>query len=176
MSCGASERTPMTTGKRRLLAVCVTLLAIAWMGVIFAFSSQSDTESSEVSGRVSYQLVEGWNTAFQLEHTEAELEAAALRIEFPVRKCAHMTEYAILALLVLASIAVWRGRSAVKHYGLALLTAFLYACTDEFHQLFISGRAGRFTDVLIDTTGAFLGLFLVYLIVRWVRGRTPTTE
>ena len=87
-----------------------------------------------------------------------------------------MTEYAILALLVLASIAVWRGRSVVKHYGLALLTAFLYACTDEFHQLFISGRAGRFTDVLIDTTGAFLGLFLVYLIVRWVRGRTPTTE
>lgn len=176
MSCGASERTPMITGKRRLLAVCVTLLAIAWMGVIFAFSSQPDTESSEVSGRVSYQLVEGWNTAFQLGHTEAELEAAALRIEFPVRKCAHMTEYAILALLVLASIAVWRGRSAVKHYGLALLTAFLYACTDEFHQLFISGRAGRFTDVLIDTTGAFLGLFLVYLIVRWVRGRTPTTE
>ena len=176
MNCGASERTPMTTGKRRLLAVGVTFLTVIWMVVIFAFSSQPDTESSEVSGRVSYQLVEGWNTAFQLEHTEAELEAAALRIEFPVRKCAHMTEYAILALLVLASIAVWRGRSAVKHYGLALLTAFLYACTDEFHQLFISGRAGRFTDVLIDTTGAFLGLFLTYLIVCWVRGRTPTTE
>ena len=141
MSCGASERTPMTTGKRRLLAVCVTLLAIAWMGVIFAFSSQPDTESSEVSGRVSYQLVEGWNTAFQLGHTEAELEAAALRIEFPVRKCAHMTESAILALLVLASLAVWRGRSAVTHSGLALLTAFLYSVHDSFHQFCISGRA-----------------------------------
>lgn len=176
MSCGASDRTPMTIGKRRLLAVCVTLLMIAWMGVIFAFSSQPDSESSEVSGRVSYQLVEGWNTAFQLGHTEAELEAAALRIEFPVRKCAHMTEYAILALLVLASIAAWRGHPAVKHYGMALLITFLYACTDEFHQLFVSGRAGRFTDVLIDTTGAFLGLFLLYLIVCWVRGRTPTTD
>ena len=81
----------MTTGKRRLLAVGVTFLTVIWMVVIFAFSSQPDTESSEVSGRVSYQLVEGWNTAFQLGHTEAELEAAALRIEFPVRKCAHMT-------------------------------------------------------------------------------------
>ena len=69
MSCGASERTPMITGKRRLLAVCVTLLAIAWMGVIFAFSSQPDTESSEVSGRVSYQLVEGWNTALITQNT-----------------------------------------------------------------------------------------------------------
>ena len=50
----------MTTGKRRLLAVGVTFLTVIWMVVIFAFSSQPDTESSEVSGRVSYQLVEGW--------------------------------------------------------------------------------------------------------------------
>ena len=164
MNCGASERTPMTTGKRRLLAVGVTFLTVIWMVVIFAFSSQPDTESSEVSGRVSYQLVEGWNTAFQLGHTEAELEAPALRIEFPVRKCAHMTEYAILALLVLTSIAAWRGRPVMKHYGMALLLAFLYACTDEFHQLFVPGRYGSIADVLLDTCGGAFGMFACLIV------------
>lgn len=176
MKCHTTKRSDAAAGKMHLFLVCAVLLTVVWMGVIFAFSAQPDTESSEVSGHVSYQLVEGWNEVFQLGHTEAELEAEALRIEFPVRKCAHMTEFAILALLILADIAARRGRPAVKQYGLALFITFLYACTDEFHQLFVSGRACRFTDVMIDTTGAFLGLFLVYLIVRWVPGRTPTTE
>ena len=59
-------------------------------------------------------------------------------LSFIVRKCAHMTEYAILA--------------------------FLYACTDEFHQLFIAGRAGQFRDVCIDSTGALIMILIIYII------------
>ncbi|MBQ3466792.1 MAG: VanZ family protein, partial [Oscillospiraceae bacterium] len=39
-----------------------------------------------------------------------------------------------------------------------LLFCFLYACSDEFHQLFVPGRAGMFSDVLIDTVGVLFGL------------------
>ena len=48
---------------------------------------------------------------------------------------------------------------------------FLYACTDEIHQLFVVGRTGRFTDVLIDTCGSFTGIMLSYIIGRVGRGR-----
>ena len=37
---------------------------------------------------------------------------------------------------------------------------FLYACTDEFHQLFVPGRSGNFRDVIIDTSGGVLSAIL----------------
>ena len=48
---------------------------------------------------------------------------------------------------------------------------FLYACTDEFHQLFVPGRAGRFTDVLIDTTGGIIMLLFIALVTHVARKR-----
>ena len=39
--------------------------------------------------------------------------------------------------------------------------AFLYACSDEIHQLFVNGRSGEFTDVLLDTCGAGFGILVV---------------
>ena len=50
----------------------------------------------------------------------------------------------------------------------AIGICFLYACTDEYHQLFIEGRAGQFTDVLIDTAGASLGCAIVVLIYKLI--------
>jgi len=69
-----------------------------------------------------------------------------------LRKCAHATEYAILAALL------WR---ALGRELLALLLAVAYAATDEVHQLFVSGRHGSPLDVAIDGAGAALGLLLV---------------
>ena len=47
------------------------------------------------------------------------------------------------------------------------LTAF-YACTDEFHQLFVPGRAGLLSDVLIDSLSAVLGLVVFALLQKFV--------
>ena len=56
--------------------------------------------------------------------------------------------------------------SDAKLFLLALCSSFLYACTDELHQLFVSGRSGQFTDVLIDTLGALFGCLLLLMIRR----------
>jgi VanZ family protein len=50
----------------------------------------------------------------------------------------------------------------------AMAITFLYACSDEFHQLFVPGRAGRFTDVLIDCTVA--GLITIIIWIRTKKG------
>ena len=80
-------------------------------------------------------------------------------LSFIVRKCAHMTEYAILAFLIYKTI-VHIEKSLVKSF----IFTFLYACTDEFHQLFIAGRAGQFRDVCIDSTGALIMILIIYII------------
>lgn len=41
---------------------------------------------------------------------------------------------------------------------------FLYACTDEMHQLFVIGRTSSFIDVLIDTSGSFTGIMIIYIL------------
>jgi VanZ family protein len=71
-----------------------------------------------------------------------------------------MSEYAILLLLLYYALS----NVISKHtLSLSLLVTFIYACSDEFHQLFIPGRSGQFKDVLIDTSGALIMLMIIFL-------------
>lgn len=149
------------------------LSLLAWTAMIYAFSAQPSTESAEVSGRVSYRIVEGVNGVLHLELTEEQIEEQARRIDFPVRKMAHMTEYAILAVLFLFTVTFRESPEGGKYagrlfrYGCALAFVALAASADELHQRFVPGRAGRVSDVLIDTCGGFLGLLVVFGLATW---------
>lgn len=50
--------------------------------------------------------------------------------------------------------------------AMSILFSFLYACTDELHQIFVPGRSAQFRDVLIDTLGASFGATITYLIIK----------
>jgi VanZ family protein len=69
-----------------------------------------------------------------------------------LRKGAHIAEYAILGWLLLRAI----GRELP-----ALALGIGYATTDEIHQHFVGGRHASPIDVLIDTVGLVVGIFLV---------------
>ena len=71
-----------------------------------------------------------------------------------LRKGAHMTEYAILALLLFRALG---SELSAFLFGLA------YAVSDEIHQLFVSGRHGSPVDVAIDAAGLLLGLLALRL-------------
>ena len=138
--------------RKRVWRIVSVALIVVWAVVIFSFSAQPDTESSEISGHVSYRIVKMWNQVFGWKHSGPELEQMAQKIEYPVRKAAHMSEYAVLALLIFQALTAFDITAA-------------YAVTDEFHQLFVPGRAGRVTDVLIDSAGAFLALLAIHIIL-----------
>ncbi|MCX6727177.1 MAG: VanZ family protein [Candidatus Shapirobacteria bacterium] len=75
---------------------------------------------------------------------------------FVILKSFHLIEYAVLGILLL-----W----AYTKYKSAIITAYLYACTDEIHQLFTPGRTSKFTDTLIDLLGISLGLLTIKYII-----------
>ena len=95
------------------------------------------------------------------------------RVQYVIRKGAHMTEYAILATLlwrarrqpVRGDIRPWQWSDA----GFALLVAIAFAASDEFHQSFVPSREGRVGDVFIDGAGAALGVSAIWLMGRWSR-------
>ena len=152
---------------RPRLRICFVAL---WLVLIFVFSAQPDIRSYEVSGSVSFQLVKLCNNLFHANLSEQEMETQALRIEYPVRKAAHMSEYAVLSLLFLATFFAYSklepGQRKVRLLCiLSLLAVFGCACLDEFHQLFVQGREGKFTDVLIDSAGAATALLVAGLVM-----------
>lgn len=81
-----------------------------------------------------------------------------------IRKTAHITEYAILFILVANSLK----KEGLKH---SILVSFvftvLYAASDEYHQSFVAGRGPSPMDVVVDTIGASLGF--IYLKTLWTK-------
>lgn len=139
-------------------------LAAAWMIVIFCFSNQKADSSSEISGTLAYQVVEGIDLAAGMAWGEDTRLLYAKAIEHPLRKAAHMTEYAVLACIFLGNFSCYP-QTRKRRYAWAQVSAALYAVTDEFHQLFINGRSGEMKDVAIDSAGAFLGLLLAWAVL-----------
>ncbi len=78
--------------------------------------------------------------------------------DFVFKKTAHIFEYGILATLMYRGLTGSKVEKKKAMY-FAVLTAFMYGLTDEFHQSFTPGRGPKFTDVLIDTTGATIFVF-----------------
>ncbi len=86
-----------------------------------------------------------------------------------LRKLAHATEYAVLAILVArVGYEEPHRRSTAFILGLAWLTVATYAVMDEYHQTFVPGRKGAWLDVGVDSLGAAFGL--VWYRV-WRQGR-----
>lgn len=129
------------------------LFVIAWMVLIFWFSSMPALVSDEKSHFVIY--------VFNLLGLNLNSVFGGLA-NFVVRKCAHFSEYFIFYLFLYNLYK--ENFPKKKALFLSLLSVFLYACTDEFHQLFVPGREARVRDVLIDTSGGTLAMIICYFI------------
>jgi VanZ family protein len=88
-----------------------------------------------------------------------------LRVLFFVRKLAHVSEYAVLAVLLYRAFVhtALKGRRALSA-GLVLLLCSVYAATDEFHQSFVPSRTASVRDVMIDICGATLAIILYWSV------------
>jgi VanZ family protein len=80
-----------------------------------------------------------------------------------LRKCAHASEYAVLAVLLFRAL----GRNRP-----AFLIGFAYAITDELHQAFVGGRHASPFDVSMDAAGLALGLLVLHATRLWTPSRS----
>ena len=138
------------------------ILVLLWMVMIFLLSNEEAVKSSKKSDGLIIKSVELF-TGKSL--SDQEKEEVLKYLVFPVRKCAHLSLYLILGILVISLLREYMVINT-KLVLLSLLICFLYACSDEIHQLFVPGRSGEVRDVLIDTLGACLGVSFYYLVFR----------
>jgi VanZ family protein len=84
--------------------------------------------------------------------------------DFAVKKAGHFLMFGALAVLVYRAL-IGEGLSRKKAAIWAVVTAFFYGATDEYHQLFVQGREARVRDVLIDGVGAGVVIYLIYRFI-----------
>ena len=133
----------------------LTVMIISWalviicMAIIFWLSSKTADESAAQSSVIVKWIINhfGKNSV----------------TDFIVRKLAHFSEY--VGLCFLASNAIYQSSKRFIPLYSCALTSF-YAISDEFHQLFIPGRAGQIRDVCIDSTGALIMILIIYFILK----------
>ena len=147
--------------------VVFALLTIACMVTIFLFSGDNADASSHKSSKITKAAVETLVKDYD-EMSPEKQQSVLDKAEHIVRKLAHFSIYTLLGFL--ASFTVGRRRLFSRKSLGVIVFCFLYACSDEIHQLFVPGRSGMFTDVLIDTGGAVTGM-LVSMLLMFIIGK-----
>lgn len=149
------------------------------MALIFSLSSQNAEVSSGTSGNVIRLIVGIFYPGFD-NLPAAEQTEIVTSLQFLARKSAHFSIYMILGVLSFLTFISYEKLL----FALRLTTSggicLLYAASDEIHQLFIPGRSGEVRDVIIDFSGAALGIalstFVFLLICRIKKKRTEKNE
>lgn len=132
------------------------------MAVIFAFSSRNAELSTQDS--TSLGMLFGQMFVPDFKNMDAGMQAAfADKIDHPVRKLAHVTEYAVLGLFIAGSY-MDSGKKRRHAVGIPYIIGTFYAASDELHQVFVPGRSGQLTDIAIDSSGVLLGVLAGLLI------------
>lgn len=127
---------------------------VAWVGFIF-FASTGAMSASNTS-RIIAPLFKWLFPGI----TEAQL----LLVHFAVRKTAHFTEYAVLALLAArAFVSSTRSRLRRGWFVAALALVALVALLDEYNQSFNVARTGTIWDSMIDISGGITALVIFSL-------------
>lgn len=136
--------------------ICSFCLLLVWLGLIFGFSNENGNESSGMSEK----LIKGVVTIFtDIDENSEKMESIVDKYSFPVRKLAHFTEYFILGIITLNFFACFKVDYRILIY--TALFCILVAMCDEFFQTFIPGRNGNIKDVLLDSSGALIGSYLI---------------
>jgi VanZ family protein len=133
-----------------------------WIAVIFYLSSDSGSLSQ--TSRFIRPIV----LFFFPDISEASLQI----VHGVIRKCAHVFEYGVLALLILR--AMWTSHFETLRrfkYVIPVVFVVVIASIDEYNQSLSTTRSGTIQDVLLDTAG---GIFAVTIVWLFLRRRQPS--
>lgn len=154
--------------RRRVPAVIIAWTAvICWMIFIFSMSAQPAEESKQTSGGVAEIILRIFVTDYGELSKSEQLEMVGGLQHF-VRKSAHFCGYTFMGILLSLAFSGHLKRNCTI-VSVSFITGALYATSDEIHQLFVPGRSGQISDVLLDSSGVMLGILLYIAVITIVR-------
>lgn len=154
-----TSRSTISTVLLILFRVLFTFFAIYTTYFIFSNSLEIGAVSSARSAQVT-ELLNQFLQGMGLSPLTTAL----------VRKLAHFGEFLVLGFWFMLCLRVYT-KHYFRHISWPLLLGLLIANTDEYIQLYVSGRTSSVTDVWIDFGGVCVGVggaLLILLLCSWV--------
>lgn len=149
------------------IKVISCIATVAMMALIFFFSSQTASVSSQTSSGITRMIAEFITKLIK----GADVEAVYQMLHTIVRKAAHFALFCLLAISVANTIFQLYGIERLKLLAYSLCFCLLYAITDEVHQIFVPGRAAMIMDILIDIFGSLCGSGLFVILRHFIKRR-----
>lgn len=141
------------------------------MVVIFIFSQMPGDESGQTSGKLLEEVVRIVENITKHGMSDTAID----NLHWVIRKLAHFCEFGAFGItIVYAFVNLISQRWFL--FVLSEVIAFVYALSDEFHQHFIPGRYMSMGDVLIDSSGALLGIIFSFIWLKILLKRRKKHE
>ncbi|MBR2024501.1 MAG: VanZ family protein [Clostridia bacterium] len=146
--------------KNKIIIIVLSwLMVLATMLIIYSFSGETATESSETSGGFIKLILELFLP------DEKITDELVSKFQHPVRKIAHFTIFALLGFCFANAFNHTFNIKSLYKNLFSFVSSVLYASFDEFHQSFVANRGPSFKDVIIDSVGALTGVLLHLLMI-----------
>lgn len=129
------------------------LLVLLWLFVVYGMSS-FDADISQSQSNIVVNLI---NELFNISDIDT-----INTISFIVRKIAHFCEYFILGILMYNMF-----HNFNKKTYIAIILCILCAICDELYQSLIPGRSTKLLDIIIDSSGSTIGVYALYLFIKY---------
>ena len=155
----------MDTKQFYIKKVMLIIMIVYYYFIIVSFSAQPAVMSSSNSEGITELIYDKLISFFDRGYIGKENFVEAF--EHIIRKCAHFGNFFIISLFITAYVLCYKRDTAVT-FGTAFSQSFIFAFFDEIHQLFVEGRSCQLSDMLLDSSGAMLGI-LTFLIVDFIR-------
>jgi VanZ family protein len=138
----------MNQNKKRVIFYVVILF---WLSIIFVLSSQPVSKSNALSKKITEIVINSAERAAPNSNFDFD------RTNHLIRKNAHFFSYLILGILII-NLMKKSKMGRFKIFIISISFCIVYAISDEFHQIFVSGRGAQIKDVLIDSAGSLMGI------------------
>ena len=134
------------------------VILILWFIFIFMMSHMNSSSSSDLSASFTNKVLEIFNITDNMDEDNKIILIENL--QFIIRKTAHFTIYLIMGILFGLFYTTFNLK-LILVFVLSVISGTICAALDEFHQLFIPGRAGMIADILLDSSGVIVGSIII---------------
>ena len=146
------------------------VLVVLWMFNIYYLSSMNSDLSNTKSKDTINTVVESSVVVTNKDISKDNLNSIVNVLNKPLRKCMHSFVFFILVILFINAFNNSNIRN-YKCYLFSIVLSFIYACFDEFHQLYVTGRTGQLMDIGVDMIGVLFGVLVFYIYGLLVKDR-----
>ena len=159
--------------KIKVKRIIFVVLIVLNCSTIFYFSNQVADDSSAESSRF-VEFISEIIPSIKNMQEPAKTNLKANILTPIVRKSAHLSIYTLLGIFTYGFVNTFEIDNK-KKILYAIAFCICYSISDEIHQMFVDGRSCELRDVIIDTSGAFIGIILANGLTRLINKRKKET-